>query len=164
MAVTSAGLMFYRVDDTGLLSVWLVHPGGPFWKGKDEAAWSVPKGEYGPEEDPREVALREFTEECGIELPDVPLSLLGRYRQSSGKIVSIYAGETTDELEFVESNTCEVEWPPKSGKRITIPEVDDARWIVAADAETKLHKGQRPAIDALRARLDDAGRYYRVDP
>ncbi|UYP19674.1 NUDIX domain-containing protein [Rhodococcus sp. Z13] len=163
MAVTSAGLLLYRIDDTGLLGLWLVHPGGPFWKGKDEAAWSVPKGEYGPEEDPREVAVREFTEECGFAPPDVPLSLLGRYRQASGKIVSVYAGETTEDMTFVESNTCEVEWPPRSGRRITVPEVDDARWVAAADAEWMLVKGQRPVVEALRARLDEVGRYYRVE-
>ena len=82
MPVTSAGLLLYRVDDTGLLELWLVHPGGPYWTGKDTAAWSVPKGEYGPEEEPREVATREFEEECGFPAPDVPLSLLGRYRQA----------------------------------------------------------------------------------
>ncbi|MBF0663151.1 MULTISPECIES: NUDIX domain-containing protein [unclassified Rhodococcus (in: high G+C Gram-positive bacteria)] len=163
MPVTSAGLLLYRVDDTGLLELWLVHPGGPYWTGKDTAAWSVPKGEYGPEEEPREVATREFEEECGFPAPDVPLSLLGRYRQASGKIVSVYAGETDADLRFVSSNTCEIEWPPRSGKRLTIPEVDDARWITFSDAETKLVKGQRPILVALRARLDDVGRRYRTE-
>ncbi len=163
MPVTSAGLLLYRLDATGLLELWLVHPGGPYWTGKDTAAWSVPKGEYGPEEEPREVALREFEEECGFPAPDVPLSLLGRYRQASGKVVSVYAGETSAELRFVSSNTCEIEWPPRSGKTLTIPEVDDARWIAMSDAETKLVEGQRPLLESLRARLDDAGRQYRTE-
>lgn len=162
MTVTSAGLLLYRITDTGLLDLWLVHPGGPFWTGKDVAAWSVPKGEYGPEEDPREVALREFEEECGFPAPDVSLLLLGRYRQPSGKIVSVYVGQTSTDLQFVSSNTCEIEWPPRSGKRLTIPEVDDARWISLSEAETKLTKGQRPILESLRARLDDAGLAYRV--
>lgn len=160
MVRTSAGLLLFRIDDAGRLAVWLVHPGGPYWKGKDEAAWSVPKGEYGPEEDPREVAVREFGEECGFAAPDVSLSLLGRYRQPSGKVVSVYVGECPDDLEFVASNTCEIEWPPRSGRRITVPEVDDARWIDAHDAETKLHKGQRPILESLRARLDEQARRY----
>lgn len=163
MPVTSSGLLLYRIDTTGLLELWLVHPGGPYWTGKDTAAWSVPKGEYGPEEEPREIALREFEEECGFPAPDVPLSLLGRYRQASGKVVSIYVGETSAELRFVGSNTCEIEWPPRSGKTLTIPEVDDARWIAMSDAETKLVKGQRPLLVSLRARLDDAGRQYRTE-
>lgn len=163
MTVTSAGLLLYRIDDTGLLEVWLVHPGGPYWTGKDEAAWSVPKGEYGDEEDPREVALREFEEECGFAAPDVPLTLLGRYKQPSGKIVSVYTGEIATELEFVSSNVFDLEWPPRSGKMQQFPEVDDARWWPLPEAEIKLHKGQRPVLDALRARLDELGRRYRLE-
>ncbi|MEE2032819.1 NUDIX domain-containing protein [Rhodococcus chondri] len=163
MTVTSAGLLLYRIDGTGLLEVWLVHPGGPFWKGKDEAAWSVPKGVYDDEEDPREVALREFEEECGFPAPDVPLTLLGRYKQPSGKIVSVYAGETSDELRFVASNTFDLEWPPRSGKIQQFPEVDAARWWALPEAEPRLHKGQRPILEALRAQLDEFGHRYRVE-
>lgn len=163
MAVTSAGLLLYRIGDTGLLEVWLVHPGGPFWQGKDEAAWSVPKGVYDDEEDPREVALREFEEECGFPAPDVPLTLLGRYKQPSGKIVSVYTGETSDDLQFVASNTFDLEWPPRSGKIQQFPEVDAARWWTLPDAEPRLHKGQRSILDALRTRLDEFGHSYRVE-
>lgn len=162
MSVTSAGLLLYRIDHTGLLRVWLVHPGGPFWRGKDEAAWSIPKGEYGDEEDPLDVAVREFEEECGFPAPDVPVSLLGRYRQPSRKIVSVYAGEVHDELRFVSSNTFDLEWPPKSGVVQQFPEVDDARWCTLGEAESKLVKGQRPVLEALTARLDDRGRRYRL--
>ncbi|MFD6893714.1 NUDIX domain-containing protein [Rhodococcus sp. NPDC060086] len=163
MTVTSAGLLLYRIDDSGLLQVWLVHPGGPYWKGKDEAAWSVPKGEYGDEEEPRGVALREFEEECGFPAPDVPLTLLGRYKQPSGKIVSVYTGETEIDLQLLSSNMFDLEWPPKSGKMQQFPEVDDAQWWSLPDAEFKLHKGQRPILEGLRARLDDLGRRYRVE-
>ncbi len=163
MTVASAGLLLYRIDDTGLLEVWLVHPGGPYWAGKDDAAWSVPKGEYGDEEEPRDVALREFEEECGFAAPDVPLALLGRYKQPSGKIVSVYTGETTTDLQFVSSNMFDLEWPPKSGTVQQFPEVDAAQWWSLPEAEVKLHKGQRPILEGLRAHLDNVGSRYRTE-
>ncbi|MFZ2173598.1 MAG: NUDIX domain-containing protein [Rhodococcus sp. (in: high G+C Gram-positive bacteria)] len=163
MALTSAGLLLYRIDSAGLLAVWLVHPGGPYWKGKDEAAWSVPKGVYDADEDPLAVALREFEEECGIPAPSVPLAMLGLFKQPSGKAVTVYVGETSDDLTFVSSNTFELEWPPRSGKMQSFPEVDDAQWLTLPAAEIKLVKGQRPVLAALRAQLDDEGRSYRFE-
>ncbi|MGW0020520.1 NUDIX domain-containing protein [Rhodococcus sp. NPDC003382] len=166
MAVTSAGLLLYRIDPSDLLTVWLVHPGGPFWKGKDEAAWSIPKGEYTADEDPLVVALREFEEECGFPAPEVSTSLLGRFRQPSGKVVTVYVGEADEDAEgfaFVRSNTFELEWPPRSGRLQEFPEVDDARWVTLPVAESALVKGQRPILGALREYLDEAGRVYRTD-
>lgn len=163
MTVTSAGVLLYRIDDAAPVSVWLVHPGGPYWRNKDEAAWSIPKGEYVDGEDPREVALREFEEECGAPAPDVPLVLLGQFRQPSRKLVTVFAGETTADLRFVSSNTFDLEWPPRSGRLHRFPEVDDAQWWTLPEAAVKLVKGQRPILDALTAHLDGTGRRYRAE-
>lgn len=162
MAVTSAGLLLYRIDPSDLLTVWIVHPGGPFWTGKDEAAWSIPKGTYDADEDPLVVALREFEEECGFPAPPVPTALLGQFRQPSGKVVTAYVGEAAEDFAFVRSNTFELEWPPRSGRMQDFPEVDDARWVTLPVAASALVKGQRPMLGALREHLDAAGRTYRT--
>nr|WP_271211567.1 NUDIX domain-containing protein [Rhodococcus wratislaviensis]GLK37676.1 phosphohydrolase [Rhodococcus wratislaviensis] len=153
MTVTSAGVLLYRTDDAGVLQLWIVHMGGPFWARKDEAAWSIPKGEYAEGEDPYVAALREFEEEIGAPPPAVEYELLGEFRQPSRKLITVYAAEVSEDVTFVESNTFELEWPPRSGKFQQFPEVDDARWFPASVAETKLVKGQRPLIRALRERL-----------
>lgn len=158
MAVTSAGILLYRIDDAGVLEVWIVHPGGPYWTGKDEAAWSIPKGVYGEDEDPFAVALREFGEECGMPAPSVDYEMLGRFKQPSGKIVTVYAAETAAELAFLGSNTFDLEWPPRSEKVQSFPEVDDARWFPLAVADVKLVKGQRPILARLGERVHAAGR------
>lgn len=153
MTVTSAGVLLYRTDDAGVLQLWIVHMGGPFWARKDEAAWSIPKGEYIDGEDPYVAALREYEEEIGAPPPAVEYELLGEFRQPSRKVITVYAAEVTDEeVAFVESNTFELEWPPRSGKIQQFPEVDDARWFPSDVALTKLVKGQRPIVDALRLR------------
>lgn len=105
MTVTSAGVLLYRTDDAGVLQLWIVHMGGPFWARKDEAAWSIPKGEYAEGEDPYVAALREFEEEIGAPPPAVEYELLGEFRQPSRKLITVYAAEVSEDVTFVESNT-----------------------------------------------------------
>ena len=152
MAVQSAGILLYRRTDAGL-EVWIAHMGGPFWARKDAAAWSIPKGEYDLSEDPFVAARREFQEEIGVPAPDTGYTELGRFRQPSGKVVTVFAAETEFEVEQVLSNTFTVEWPRGSGQVQEFPEIDDARWVGIDQARVKLVKGQLPMLDALRARL-----------
>jgi predicted NUDIX family NTP pyrophosphohydrolase len=149
----SAGLLLYRRVD-GDLEVLLVHPGGPFWARKDEHAWSVPKGEYEDGQDPRRVAAREFAEELGHPAPDGPWLELGEVRQSGGKRVVAWAVEGDLDPDTVVSNTFELEWPPRSGRVRSFPEVDRATWVDLAAARTKLHAGQVPLLDRLLDALD----------
>jgi len=144
----AAGILLFRHGSSGL-EVFLAHMGGPFWARKDAHAWSIPKGEYAPPEDAFAAAKREFREEIGVEAPDVEYLPLGDVRYSSGKVVTVFAAESDLEVAEVVSNTFEVEWPPRSGKRASFPEVDDARWVPLADARVKLVAGQLPALDAL---------------
>jgi predicted NUDIX family NTP pyrophosphohydrolase len=149
----SAGLLVYRRADPEL-EVLLVHPGGPFWARKDEGAWSVPKGEYGPSEDPLEVALREFEEEIGQAPPerDEP-EWLGELRQPSGKVVSAWAMEGDLDVSDVRSNTFEMEWPPRSRRTQEFPEVDRAGWFGLEEARRKIHRGQLGFLDRLEELL-----------
>jgi len=153
MPVTSAGLLLYRGAPG--LEVFIAHMGGPFWAAKHEGAWTIPKGEYAADsEDPLAAARREFAEEIGVPAPDVELLDLGAFRYSSGKLVHVFAGAAkTFEIEAVQSNLFELEWPPRSGRRQSFPEVDDARWVVLDEARELLTKGQRPVLDALIDRL-----------
>lgn len=155
MPKTSAGLLVYRRtgDD---LEVLLVHPGGPFWRNKDEGAWSIPKGEIDdPSEEPLEVAAREFEEEIGVPPPDVTDAIaLGEIRQSSGKRVLAWAVEGDLDVTEIRSNTFEAEWPPRSGGRQEFPEVDRAGWFDPAAARAKLLRGQVAFVDRLLERLD----------
>jgi predicted NUDIX family NTP pyrophosphohydrolase len=144
----AAGILLYRRVPTGL-EVFIAHMGGPFWSRKDAHAWSIPKGEYSPPEDAFAAAKREFREEIGVDAPDAAYVPLGDVRYSSGKVVTVFAAEADLEVDEVVSNTFEVEWPPRSGKMQSFPEVDDARWIPLADARVKLVAGQLPALDAL---------------
>ena len=127
--------------------------GGPFWSRKDEAAWSIPKGEYDPDEDPLAVARREFEEEIGVPTPDLDYTLLGEYKQPSRKLLTVYSAEYDGDLTFVVSNTFEMEWPPRSGRRAEFPEVDRAEWLPVEVAATKLVRGQRPVLEDLVATL-----------
>jgi predicted NUDIX family NTP pyrophosphohydrolase len=151
MPTTSAGILLYRQADPEGIAVFLAHMGGPFWSGKDEAAWSIPKGEYDEGEDPHAVARREFEEEIGVPAPALDYLLLGEFRQSSRKTIMVFAAQYTGDLGFVQSNTFELEWPPRSGRRQSFPEVDDGQWFPSDVAEVKLVKGQRPVLAALRA-------------
>ena len=145
---TSAGLLPYRVVD-GSVEVFLVHMGGPFWARKDEGAWSLAKGEYTPgEEDPLEVAEREFAEEVGRPAPAGERLPLGEVRQS-GKVVTAYAVLTDEDLAFVGSNVVRIEWPPRSGRMIGVPEVDRAEWMTLEQARVRMVKGQRAFLDRL---------------
>jgi predicted NUDIX family NTP pyrophosphohydrolase len=149
MVVLSAGILLYRRTDAPEPQVWIAHMGGPFWARKDAAAWSIPKGEYGPGEDPFVAARREFAEEIGVPAPDADYVDLGEFRQSSGKIVTVFAAEADLAVDRVVSNTFTVEWPPRSGIRREFPEIDAARWVGLAEARVKLVRGQLPVLDAL---------------
>lgn len=146
----SAGLLPYRHGPEGI-EVFVAHIGGPAWARKDEHAWSVVKGEVEPgEDDPEAVARREFAEEVGAPAPGGDWLDLGEVRQSSAKTVRAYAVEAPDVV-FVASNTCEIEWPPRSGRRLTIPEVDRAEWMPLDAARPRLVAGQLPLLDRLAA-------------
>jgi predicted NUDIX family NTP pyrophosphohydrolase len=146
-AVKSAGILLYRRTDG--LEVWIAHMGGPFWARKDEAAWSIPQGLYDEDEDALAAALREFEEEVGTPPPAVDYERLGEFRQSSGKVVTVFAAETDFQIGTLVSNTFPLEWPPRSGRVQEFPEIDRAEWFSLDEARVKLVKGQRAALDAL---------------
>ena len=148
MVVRSAGILLYRRGAEGL-EVWIAHMGGPFWARKQTQSWSVPKGEYIPDEEPLMAALREFAEEIGTPPPAVDYFELGAFRQASGKIIAVFAAEADFQPEQIVSNTFPLEWPKGSGTIQDFPEVDDARWVTEAEARSKLVKGQLPILDAL---------------
>jgi predicted NUDIX family NTP pyrophosphohydrolase len=147
MPKKSAGLLMYRRRH-GVLEVFLVHPGGPFWQKKDVGSWSIPKGEYTTEEDPLEVAKREFWEETGFRASGEFVPLTSR-KQPSGKIITAWAFEGDCDASMIKSNTFSMEWPPRSGKREEFPEVDRAGWFSIPDAKEKIIKGQSGFVDEL---------------
>jgi predicted NUDIX family NTP pyrophosphohydrolase len=156
MVVRSAGILLYRRTDAAGLQVWIAHMGGPFWARKDAAAWSIPKGEFLPDEDPLAAARREFAEEIGVPAPDAEYEALGEFRQPSGKIVTVFVAEADLAVDRVVSNTFAVEWPRGSGSVRDFPEIDDARWVGLDEARVKLVRGQLPVLDALVERLAGA--------
>lgn len=147
MAIMSAGILMYRRGEAGL-DVLLVHPGGPFWRNRDLGAWSIPKGELDGGEDPEVAARREFAEELGV-TPAGLLGPLGQLRQRGGKIVLAYALEGTLDADSVRSNEIEIEWPPRSGRLISVPEIDRAAWFSLPLAREKILASQRPFLDRL---------------
>ena len=151
MTTSSAGILMYRRTEKAL-EVLLVHPGGPFWRNKDDGAWSIPKGEMDEGEDPADAALREFMEEIGS-APDGPLRSLGEIRQRGGKRVHAFAVERDIDAGAIASNTFEIEWPPKSGRLQTFPEVDRAGWFDLPAARVKIIESQRLLLDRLMDRL-----------
>ncbi|MBJ7341199.1 NUDIX domain-containing protein [Mycolicibacterium sp.] len=155
MPRTSAGLLLYRIAPDGV-EVLIGHPGGPFWARKDEAAWSIPKGEYADGEDPWSAAQREFVEEIGLHVPDGPRLVLPPVKQSGGKIVTAFAVEADLDVTDSTSNTFDMEWPKGSGKIRAFPEIDRVAWFSVAEARVKLLKGQLPLLDALIAHLEGA--------
>jgi predicted NUDIX family NTP pyrophosphohydrolase len=145
MVETSAGILLYRRAPG--LEVFIGKMGGPFWARKDAAAWSIPKGLY-TDEPPLAAALREFEEETGAPAPGLEYTLLGEFRQPSGKRLTVFAGE--GDAEFVASNTFEVEWPPRSGRMQRFPEIETAQWFDLETAAEKLVKGQLPILAAIK--------------
>jgi predicted NUDIX family NTP pyrophosphohydrolase len=150
----SAGVLLYRKRPAGA-EVLLVHPGGPFWARRDDGAWSIPKGEFDASETAEAAARREFAEETGITLT-TDLTPLPPVVQSRAKTVHAFAAEGDIDPADVRSNRFEMEWPPRSGRMQSFPEVDRAAWFTLDDARVKLVVGQRPLLDALRERLDAA--------
>jgi len=153
MPATSAGLLLYRRRD-GQPEVLLVHPGGPFWARKDAGAWSIPKGEHGPEEAAYAAALRELEEELGTPpaLQSEPLDL-GEVKQRGGKIVHAWAAEADFDPDTLQSNTFEMEWPPRSGRRQEFPEVDRAQWFSPEEALNRINPAQAELVHRLLGRL-----------
>jgi predicted NUDIX family NTP pyrophosphohydrolase len=146
----SSGLLMYRRKP--VLQVLLVHPGGPFWAKKDEGAWSIPKGEVAAEEDLLEAAKREFAEELGFEAAG-EFRPLGSVKQKAGKVVHAWAVEGDCDPASCRSNTYRVEWPPKSGKWQSYPEVDRAEFFDLATARVKINAGQVPLLERLAEAL-----------
>jgi predicted NUDIX family NTP pyrophosphohydrolase len=140
----SAGVLLRRADG----HVLLVHPGGPFWARKDAGAWSIPKGEHDDAEDPEACARREFLEELGVEAP-ASLTDLGTVRQKNRKEVRAFYGEGDLDVAGVVSNTFEMEWPPRSGRTQSFPEIDRADWFTVDEAREKLNPAQAEFLDRL---------------
>lgn len=153
----STGILLFRVVEDGP-RVLLVHPGGPFWAKKDLGAWSIPKGEYGEEEDPRACALRELEEELGSPPPISVEELidLGEVRQKGGKLVRAWAAEGDFDPATLRSNTFTMQWPPRSGQEQEFLEVDRAEWFTPEEAREKLLAAQAAFIERLLARLPGA--------
>lgn len=155
MAKRSAGILLFRRRPGDELEVLLVHPGGPFWARRDAGAWSIPKGEVDTDEDERACALRELEEETGAAFRDAPAEVLlplGEVRQKSGKVVAAWALERDLDADAIVCSTFfELEWPPRSGRRQTFPEVDRAAWFGLDAAREKLLAAQVPLLDRLAA-------------
>ena len=154
MVTTSAGILLYRVDADGGVSALVAHMGGPFWARKDEAAWSIPKGEIDPDEPPLDAARREFREELGLEPPDADYVELGTVAYTSGKRVTVFVADGADfSIDGAVFGEFEMVWPPRSGRVASFPEVDRLEWMPVADARRRLVVGQRPMLDLLERLL-----------
>jgi predicted NUDIX family NTP pyrophosphohydrolase len=147
---TSAGIVLWHQVE-GRIEVLLGHMGGPFWARRDAGAWTIPKGEYEPGDDPLAAALREFAEEIGTPVPATEFVDLGEVRQSGGKIVHAWAARGELDPATAVSNTFEMEWPPGSGKHEHFPELDRVGWFELDAAGAKVVVGQRAFLDRLRA-------------
>jgi len=153
----SAGLLPYRIREQRL-EVFIAHMGGPFWAAKDDAGWSIVKGEYGEAEDPFAAAQREFTEETGSPPPAGVALELGEVRQPSGKRILVWAIEGDLDPATVVSNTFSMEWPRGSGQEREFPEIDGGEWFDPETARRKLVPGQVPFVELLEQRLGETGR------
>jgi predicted NUDIX family NTP pyrophosphohydrolase len=160
MAKHSAGLLMYRVRNRSI-EVFLVHPGGPFWAKKDKGAWTIPKGQFNPDEQPQDAARREFQEETGF-TPHGEFLALGTIRQLSGKLVDAWAFAGDCNPADLRSINCEMEWPPRSKRMIAVPEVDRGDWFSIEDARESILASQRPFLDTLCKALgsDAAGHLH----
>ncbi|MGE0150994.1 MAG: NUDIX domain-containing protein [Reyranellaceae bacterium] len=150
MPQTSAGILLYRRHGAAR-EIFLVHPGGPFWARKDEAAWSIPKGLIDPDEEPLAAARREFREETGFDV-DGDFADLGMFTLTGGKKLHVFALESDCDPAKLKSNDFELEWPPRSGRRQSFPEIDRGAWFDPETALRKITKGQRPLLQAFFAR------------
>ncbi|RJK98329.1 NUDIX domain-containing protein [Vallicoccus soli] len=149
----SAGLLLHRGEGASL-EVLVGHMGGPYWARKDAGGWSVPKGEHGPDEEPLAAAAREFTEELGLPAPDLAAAVpLGEVRQSSGKVVAVWAVAADLDPASVVPGTFSLEWPPRSGRVQEFPELDRVAWLAPDAARAALVAYQRPFVDRLEALL-----------
>jgi predicted NUDIX family NTP pyrophosphohydrolase len=153
MPLESAGLLMFRVRK-GVLEVMLAHPGGPFWASKDLGIWGIPKGELDPAEDHLAAAKREFFEETGI-VPSGPFHPLGSVRQKSGKLVTAWAFEGDCDPKSVKSNLTTIEWPPRTGKTIEIPEIDRVEFFTVRDAAEKIIPAQFELVKGLERVLPE---------
>lgn len=151
MAPRSAGILLYRTCGKRL-QVLLAHPGGPFWRHKDEGAWTIPKGEVAAGEDAEAAARREFTEETGAAVSG-PLLALGQLRQKGGKVVDAFAAEGDVDPASVRSNSFSIEWPPRSGQLQSFPEIDRVAWLSLDEARQKILPAQAPLLALLGHRL-----------
>lgn len=154
MPRASAGILLFRTPRVGEPEVLLVHPGGPFWARKDEGAWSIPKGELDENERPWEAARREFQEELGSPPPEGQPLDLGQVRQKGGKTVHCLALNGDFSITSLKSNVVAMQWPPKTGRLQSFPEVDRAEWFTLSVAKTKLNAAQSIFINRLRAELE----------
>lgn len=150
MPPPSAGILLFRERDA--LEVLLIRPGGPFWRNKDEGAWMIPKGAIEEGETPAEAAMREFEEETGTALDQVPFALCS-IKQSGGKTVQVFALEGDLDPNALDSVHFEMEWPPKTGRMQSYPEAEEARWMPLAEARRLMLPSQLPLLDALEASL-----------
>jgi predicted NUDIX family NTP pyrophosphohydrolase len=152
---TSAGILLYRHSTNGAdLEVLLAHPGGPWFAAKDAGHWSIPKGEAHDDEELLDVARREFEEETGHDVPAGPVIELGSIVQKGGKTVHAWAVEGDLDPDTAQSNDFEIEWPPRSGRRATFPEIDRVAWFGPTDARERIKPTQIPLLDRLEAALD----------
>jgi predicted NUDIX family NTP pyrophosphohydrolase len=152
MAKQSAGILLYRIINAQL-QVFLVHPGGPFFVNKDNGSWTIPKGEFLDDEEPLTAAKREFFEETG-QAVDGTFAPLGSITQKNGKVVYAWAVEGDIDHETITSNTFEIEWPPRSGKTKTFPEIDKGGWFSVEEAKIKINPAQVGLIDELITKID----------
>ena len=151
MAKQSAGILLYRIVD-GQLQVFLVHPGGPFFKNKDDGSWSIPKGEFADDENSLDAAKREFLEETGQNINGNFIELTP-ILQKGGKTVHAWAIEGDIDHETIVSNTFEIEWPPRSGKKQIFPEIDRAAWFDIEAAKDKINSAQADLIKELQSKV-----------
>ncbi|MEO8854774.1 MAG: NUDIX domain-containing protein [Ginsengibacter sp.] len=148
MAKKSAGLILYRIKDD-VIEILLVHPGGPFWQKKDLGSWSIPKGEVEDGEEMLKAAFRETEEETGFNFEENHPLALNPVKQKSGKIIYAFALKADVNVGNIKSNLFEMEWPPRSGKKQSFPEVDRAEWFPIEEAKKKIVPGQIPILEQL---------------
>ncbi len=155
MSKISSGILAYKIKGDKIL-VFLVHPGGPFWKNKDKHAWSIPKGEPEPGEDLLQTAIREFEEETGIRLSNGDFIPLKPVKQKGGKTVYAWAVPADFDAAQIKSNFFEMEWPPHSGKKQSFPEIDKGAWFDLHEAREKINPAQRAFIEELKEKISES--------